>query len=117
MPSLVIIMDFSSSGETLSAPMRFTCFTITLACSLMTNTTSAWLTPWTGMISKVTSARKKPFSMYFSWIFLTFRRTASRSMIWYGLRSMTSLKSSLLSSSLPCSRQLRRDGRSTTRTT
>ena len=117
LPSLVIIWAFSSSAEILSAPIRFICFTMTLACSLITKTTSAWLAPWTGMILWVTSARKKPFSTYFSWIFLTFRRTESRSRIWYGFRSITSLKSSLLSSSFPCSRHWRMDGRSTIRTT
>ena len=41
-PSRVIISALRSSPETFSAPMRFTCFTITLACSLMTNTTSSF---------------------------------------------------------------------------
>ena len=66
---------------------------------------------------EVTSARKKPFSTYLSWIFLTFRFTADRSRIEYGLMSMTSLKSSFESSSLPESTTWRTAGFSSTRTT
>ncbi len=96
-------------------PTKRTSLTVIFACSLMEKTTFTSLLG-RGTIFVVTSARKKPFSTYFSWIFFADLRTASWSRIWNGLTSMVSFKSSLESSSLPSSLTSRTAGFSLTST-
>ena len=107
--------SFSSESLRARLPTKRISFTVIFACSLIWKITFTSLLG-SGTILGVTSARKKPFSTYFSCIFFADLRTASWSRIWNGFTSMVSLKSSFESSSLPSSFTSRTAGFSLTST-